>query len=45
MAPGVWRSHESSMKRVMSMPGAQRFLSELESDFDEAFVRQVLLDQ
>ncbi len=45
LPPGVWRSQESSMKRVLSMPGAQRLLRELESDFDEAFVRHVLLDQ
>ncbi len=45
LPPGIWRSQESSMKRVMSMPGAQRLLRELESDFDEAFVRHVLLDQ
>ena len=34
-----------SMKRMMSMPGAQYFLMEIESDFDEAFLRHVLLDQ
>ena len=45
LSPGVWRSQESSMKRLMSMPGAQRILRELESDFDEAFLRHVLLDQ
>ena len=45
LPPGVWRSQESSMKRTMSMPGAQRLLRELESDFDEAFIRHVLLDQ
>ncbi len=41
LPPGIWRSQESSMKRVLSMPGAQNILSELESDFDEAFVRHV----
>jgi hypothetical protein len=45
LPPGIWRSQESSMKRSLSMPGAQRLLRELESDFDEAFVRHVLLDQ
>ncbi len=45
LPPGIWRSQESSMKRVMSMPGAQRLLREIESDFDEDFVRHVLLDQ
>ncbi len=44
LPPGVWRSQESSMKRIMSMPGAQRLLRELESDFDEAFIRHVLRD-
>ena len=41
LTPGIWRSQESSMKRVLSMPGAQNILSELESDFDEAFVQHV----
>ena len=45
LPPGVWRSQESSMKRSMSQPGVQRILRELESDFDEAFVRHVLRDQ
>ncbi len=45
LPPGIWRSQESSMKRSLSMPGVQRLLRELESDFDEAFVRHVLLDQ
>ena len=45
LPPGVWRSQESSMKRSMLQPGVQRILRELESDFDEAFVRHVLRDQ
>ena len=45
LPPGVWRSQQSSMERTFSMPGIQRLLRELESDFDEAFVRHVLLDQ
>ncbi len=45
LPPGISRSQESSMKRVMSMPGPQYFLKKIESDFDEGFIRHVLLDQ
>ncbi len=45
LTPGVWRSQESSMKRMMSMPGPQYFLKKIESDFDEGFIGHVLLDQ
>ena len=44
LPPEIWSSQESSMKRLMTTPGAQRILRELESDFDEAFVRHVLRD-
>ena len=41
LSDGVWQSQESSMQRWMSKPGAQRYLNELSSDFDQDFVRHV----
>ena len=45
LRPGTWRSQESSMRRWLSMPGAQRIISQLEPDFEEAFVRHVVLER
>lgn len=43
LSDGVWQSQDSSMQRWMSKPGAQRFLKELKSDFDQEFVRHLLI--
>ncbi len=45
LSPSAWRSQESSMKRWMSVPGAQRLIRQLEADYDEEFIRSVLHEQ